>query len=219
MPVSNHMQIHSPFRQDSVKRRPCVMLKAVFWLFPLLLVVSQGCSTNFQAPYRFVGPTTEEYHDHRTDTNPPEERCQGQADGSGNPSITDSSESNHPYSSCDKVTEFPPSSGGAATMSSLPEPATLGNSTPLRISAVGRALEGKIELFLILVIPTIFQNPFLRMPLMIAAPHIEDAILDLVDWFLAEPTPQTLEENSGMACLGPVISQDRRIAPVTVTDL
>ena len=98
-------------------------------------------------------------------------------------------------------------------MSSLPEPATLGNSTPFRSSAVGRALEGKIELFLILVIPTIFQNPLLRMSLMVAAPHIEDTILDLVDWFLAESATQTLEENSGKACSGPVISQDRRIGP------
>ena len=104
-------------------------------------------------------------------------------------------------------------------MSSLSEPATLGNFTPFRSSAVGRALDGKIELFLILVIPAIFQNPLLRMSLTVVAPQIEDTILDLVDWLLAEPTPQTTEENSGMACPGPVISQDRRITPVTVTDL
>ncbi|MFH1373282.1 MAG: hypothetical protein ABII79_05770 [bacterium] len=201
-----------------MKRRPGVMLKAVFWLFPLLLVISQSCSTNFQAPYRFVGPTTEEYHNHRTDTNPPEERYREQADGSSRQSSTDTSESAHPYSSYDKITEIPQSGGGAATMSTLSEPATFGNSTPLRTSVVGRALEGKIEFFLMLVIPIIIPSPFYRTPLMVAAPHIEDAILDLIDWLLTEPAPQTLEENSGIACSGPVISRDQRIGPVTVTD-
>ena len=68
-----------------------------------------------------------------------------------------------------------------------PETATGYDQTPLRCSAIGRALEGRIEHFLMVAIPFVIPNPYLRTPLMLAAPYIEDAILDLADWLWAEP--------------------------------
>ncbi len=168
-----------------------VLLRRLTELFlPVtLLVVLSGCATNYPAPYRFTESSTEKRHD----TIKPErtqDHNQQEFDRSRHDGVTDSSVVKEPGFANQSMPEHPAPTCAVQPMLLPPKSATLCASTPFRNSTIGQFLEGKIENALMVVIPLVIHHPWLRLKLMLAAPYVEDAILDLGDWLMAEPLPQ-----------------------------
>ncbi len=135
------------------------------------LVLPQGCSTNYQAPYRYIGSSSEEPRD-RNEPDAPvyEEALAVDSDSSG--------------------VSISLSSPGETPLASYPSETTIVTETvPRRSSSVAQALEGKIEPVVAVAIFFLIRNIYFRTVTMAVAPIVEDKILDGVDWLFAKSSP------------------------------
>lgn len=179
---------HTPSRQ-TVKQ---ILLRMLTYLFLLIAmqVVLGGCATNYAAPYRFTSSSIEKRH-HTTKLERPGDHRQQETGRLADYAVNDSSTVNQPGLTGQSIPEHPAPTCAAGPIPFPLESVTICEPTPIRHSAIGRFLEGKIEDALIAAISILVKYPWLRLKLILAAPYVEDAILDLADWLMAEPLPQT----------------------------
>ncbi|MEW6411909.1 MAG: hypothetical protein AB1483_05480 [Candidatus Zixiibacteriota bacterium] len=137
----------------------------------LLSFAWQGCATNYHAPYRFIGSSSE---DSREGIDPElhagvQSPAEDSVEVSG-PAVLSSAEQT-------PLASYPSESQGQP------------DEELSTRCALSRALEGKIEAGLALAIFLLVPNRYFKAVAMAAAPFIEDWILNGVDWLFETPSP------------------------------
>lgn len=140
-------------------------------LLVIASVIEQGCATNYGAPYRFIGSSSEESRE-ATDpelyTDPrPSAADSGQVSGVAVLSTVDQT----------PLASYPS------------ELRTAPDAEPSTRCALSRTLEGKIEAGLALAIFFLIPNHYIKAIALATAPFVEDWILDGVDWLFERPSP------------------------------